>query len=293
MILGDSMKHDIINACSDLGVHVNGADEGPIIISKYIDKENVNKIVNIKKKKIVKSTDKNDLRKNEKYINTFNKKLFKEVKKSCKQKRIPIIIGGDHSVAIGSALGSQSVNELLGIIWIDAHSDYNTFETTRTGNIHGLPLAAITGYKCNELTKFFKKEHIDPKKAVIVGARSIDPWEIGNLEDAGVNVYKIEDIKEHGIEKIMRSAIKIASKDTKGIHISYDLDVIDPKTAPGVSVPEKKGITEKQAYEVMEVICKYKNLVRSLDLVEYNPSLDKDEKTKNIAVKLIDMFINK
>lgn len=294
MIYGDSMKkYDVINACCDLGVSVAGAEEGPTAICQLITKDNIDTITTVKKKNVSKSNDPEDLRKNEKWVNKFNKKLFKEVKRTCKNKKIPITLGGDHSIAIGSALASQAIHEHLGIIWIDAHADYNTFETTHTGNIHGLPLAAITGYHCEELTQFFKKEHIDPKKAVIVGARSIDPWEIGNLEAAGVNVYKMEDVKEHGIEKIMRSAIKIASKDTNGIHISYDLDVIDPKVAPGVSVPEKKGITEKQAYEIMEIICKYKNLVKSLDLVEYNPSLDKDNKTENIAIKLIDMFTEK
>lgn len=286
-------KYDIINACSDLGVHVNGSEQGPITISRFIEKKNIDNVLKISKKNIRKSTDSNDLRKNEKWINQFNKKLFKYVKKSCKKNHIPITLGGDHSIAIGSALASQATYEHLGIIWIDAHTDYNTFETTHTGNIHGLPLAAITGYHCKELTKFFKKEPIDPKKAVVVGARSIDPWEIGNLKDAGVTVFKMEDIKKQGIDEIMNQAIRIASKDTNGIHISYDLDVIDPKIAPGVSVPEKKGITEEQTYEIMEILCKHKHIVKSLDLVEYNPSLDKDDKTKKIAVKLIDMFTEK
>lgn len=287
------MKYDIINACSDLGVQICGAEEGPIVISDLIKKDNVNNITTIHKNKIKKSTDPNDFHKNEKWVNKFNKKLFKQVKKALKKGKKTIILGGDHSIAIGSALASQTVHEPLGIIWIDAHADYNTFETTHTGNIHGLPLAAITGYHCKTLTKFLKKEHIDPKKSVIIGARSIDPWEIGNLENAGVTIYKMEDIKEQGIETIMHKAIKIASKDTNGLHISYDLDVIDPKIAPGVSVPENKGISEKQAYKIMEILCQYKHFIKSLDLVEYNPSLDKQQKTEKIAVNLINMFTEK
>lgn len=285
------MKYDIINACSDLGVAIDGSDKGPIIINKFIDKDNINKIITVNKDNIIKSYAKNDLRKNEKWVNKFNKKLFQITARCCKRKHFPITIGGDHSIAIGSALGSKKINQNIGIIWVDAHTDYNTFETTRTGNIHGLPLAAITGYKCQELYNFFKGNNINPKNCVVVGARSIDPWEIGNLEDAGVSIYYMEDFKKHGIEKVMESAIKIAMKDTNGIHISYDLDVIDPIVAPGVSVPEENGINEQEAYEIMDIIIKHKDLIKSLDLVEYNPDKDIDNKTKDIAVNLLNMFI--
>lgn len=287
------MKYNIINACTDLGVSVDGADKGPIVINKYLNNNNINEVITIHKKSIHKSYDKNDLRKNEKWINTFNKRLFNIVRTCCKNGYIPITIGGDHSIAIGSALGSQSFHKNLGIIWVDAHADYNTFETTKTGNIHGLPLAAITGYKCKSLYTFFKGNNINPKNCVIVGARSIDPWEIGNLKDAGVTIYYMEDINKYGITKIMEDAINIANNGTNGIHISYDLDVIDPNDAPGVSIPEINGIKKEEAIKVMDVIIKHKDIVKSFDLVEYNPSRDKDYKTKDISVTLLDMFLNK
>lgn len=286
------MKYDIINACTDLGVHIDGSCEGPIIINEYINKNNVHRIKTVKQKNIVKSNDKKDLRKNEKYINEFNKRLYKRVIRTCKSKCIPITVGGDHSLSIGSALASEYVNGPLGVIWIDAHSDYNTFETTHTGNIHGLPLAAIDGYKCKELTTFFKKEYVNPKNTVIVGARSIDPWEINNLKDAGVKVFTMGDIKKLGLNEVLEDAIKIASSGVNGIHVSYDLDVIDPLVAPGVSVPEKNGITENQAYDVIGVLHNNKELIKSFDLVEYNPLLDNDYKTAKIAAKLINMFID-
>ena len=202
------------------------------------------------------------------------------------------MIGGDHSVAIASALASVKVNVDVGIIWIDAHTDYNTFETTVTGNIHGLPLAAITGYKCNELRYYHDGKVIQPSRAVIVGARAIDEAEKDNLRYAGVTVFSTQDIKEKGIDAVMDEAFKIAGYKTKGVHVSYDIDVIDPYTAPGVSVPEYDGISEEEAMKINEYLVRKINDIVSFDLVEFNPLRDQDRKTEQIALNILTQIIN-
>lgn len=274
---------NFISACSDLGVHVCGSEKGPTTLTTNFNIKNYI----IEKENIDKSLDPNDLRKNEKYINNFTKKVFDTALTILNDNKTPLLIGGDHSTVIGNALASQQYHNNIGIIWVDAHGDYNTFETTKSGNIHGLPLASITGYKCEELTHFITNNFINPKNCVVVGARSIDPWEIGNMIDAGVTIFTTEDVKNEGADKIMKKAIDIASHNTNGVHISLDLDVIDPIIAPGVSIPEDNGISDTEMYLIVDEILKHKDLVKSIDLVELNPDLDIDNKTKDIALTIL------
>ena len=278
---------NFISAKSDLGVHIYGSDKGPDTLTSNFNIKNYT----IEKENIEKSLDPKDLRKIEKYINNFTKKVFNTALTILKDNNTPLLIGGDHSTVIGSALASQQYNNNIGIIWVDAHGDYNTFETTKSGNIHGLPLASITGYKCDELTNFITNNFINPKNAVVVGARSIDPWEIGNMIDAGVTIFTTEDIKNEGANIIMKKAIDIASNNTNGIHVSLDLDVIDPTIAPGVSIPEDNGISDTEMYLIVDEMLKYKDLVKSIDLVELNPNLDIDNKTKDIALNILNKII--
>ena len=286
-------KYEIINACSDLGVTIDGANLGPELISKhFINNNNINNIISIKKPITIKSKDKKDLKKNLDAVNLFNKNLYNVVDYTIKKGYFPVTIGGDHSVVIASGLATINNNDNLGLIWIDAHADFNTFESTRTGNIHGLPLAALCGYKCDSLTSFMSNKQYNTKNVVIVGARSIDNWEYPNLDNTDITIFTTEDIKKYGATEIMKKAIKIASKNTEGIHISYDLDVIDPEVAPGVSVDEENGINEKEAYEIMDIIIENKNLIKSLDLVEFNPKYDINNKTLKIAINLLNKFIN-
>lgn len=286
MILHGGSMINIINACTDLGVHVNGANLGPELLTKEL---NIKKDT-INKENIVKSTDKLDLKKNLSEVNKFTSQIYNKTLEILENGDFPLLIGGDHSSAIGSALASRKCNN-IGVIWIDAHGDYNTFETTRTGNLHGLPLAAITGYKCDLLTNFITDNYINPKNTVIVGARSIDPWEIGNLKDAGVTIFTTQDIHEKGSQAIMDEAFKIALNNTDGTHISYDLDVIDPKIAPGVSVPEVNGITLSEANNIMDYLVNRRQDIKSMDIVEFNPTRDINDKTKTIALELINKFI--
>lgn len=201
-----------------------------------------------------------------------------------------LLLDGDHSIAIGSALASIKCNDNLGIIWFDAHGDFHTFDTTISGNIHGLPLAAITGYEKRFLADFHTGNFYNFKNTVIVGARDLEPEEIENTKKAGITVFSTEDIKRFGVKSICDKAFKIASANTNGIHISYDIDLIDPNFAPGVSVPAVSGINLEDAFSIIDYIIENKNIIKSMDLVEFNPLQDIDHKTeifsKNILKKL-------
>ena len=287
---------DIINANTDLGVHVDGARLGPDKLTEdLIIKNNIRGIYKIyanEENKENKPEDKDNKKKNLEQINVFNKQVYDTVKNTIERDNFPVTLGGDHSLVIGSALASIAKNKSLGIIWIDAHGDYNTFDTTITGNIHGLPLAAIDGYEKKYLTDFHDGSFYKPENTVIVGGRDIDPLEVENIKDAGVTVFTTEEIHKRGMSAVMEDAIAIATKGTDGMHISYDLDVIDPKICPGVSVPAVDGINLDEAYDAVDSIIKHKASLKSLDIVEYNPERDIDNKTKNIAKTILESIIN-
>ena len=286
------MRTMIFGAGTDLGVNIDGANLGPVQLMNDLKAFYKGESMMFEQDKdIIKSRNLSDRRKNEYEIEKFNTNLYKNMVDKIKEEYFPIMIGGDHSAAIASALASAKVNIDVGIIWIDAHTDYNTFETTVTGNIHGLPLAAINGYKNSELRYYHDGKVIQPSRTVIIGARSIDDAEKDNVKYSGVTVFTTQDIKEKGIEAIMDEAFKIAGYKTKGIHISYDLDIIDPDVAPGVSVPEFDGINEEEAMQINEYIINHMQSVLSYDLVEFNPLRDVDRKTEQIALNLLAQVI--
>lgn len=284
---GDFMNKLII-AQSDLGVNIDGASEGAKVLA---DNLNYQKYV-VSNKNIKKDYNDKNLRKNEIEINKTTKKIFNLAKSILNNNEFPILIGGDHSVAIGSALASQEFYKNIGIIWIDAHGDFNTFETTPSGNIHGMPLAAITGYKCNELTDFITNNYVDPKKCVILGARDIDEGEYINIKDSGVTIISQDDIENIGINNALEKAIEIASDNTNKIHISFDLDVIDPKFASGVTTKVPNGISDQDSYFIIQKLKYIKDKISSFDLVEYNSLNDSNENTKKIALKILEIFLS-
>lgn len=283
---------DIVNACTDLGVAVDGANLGPDELTKDLREKEIRGIYRVYANEENKEKDKDNKKKNLKNINLFNEKLYNTVLDIIEKGHFPLTLGGDHSLVIASALASINKNKSLGIIWVDAHGDYNTFDTTITGNIHGLPLAAIDGYEKRDLVGFHNGNFYNPKNTVIVGGRDIDPLEAVNLKDAGVTIFTTEDVHKRGMTSVMEEAISIACNGTEGMHISYDLDVIDPIICPGVSVPAKDGINLDEAYEVVDEIIKHKDKLKSLDVVEYNPLKDIDGKTKIIAKTIIKSIIN-
>lgn len=284
------MNTFIIKACTDLGTIVDGANLGP---DKITENENYTNIIKIEKENIVKSKDKNDFNKNMDSINRFNEKLYNSIRSIIRNGCFPITIGGDHSITIASALGSIKENNDLGIIWIDSHGDFNTPLMTPTGSIHGYPFAAICNYKNKDLVKFHNGKFYNPKNAVLVGARDIDmPYELDNLKEAGVTIFTTKDIIDEGVDKIMNKAFEIASKGNLNVHVSYDIDSIDPNDAPGVSIPAKNGFSKEIAYEILNYITNNSNIIKSMDIVEYNPVYDIDNKTLLIAKNILKEIIN-
>lgn len=285
-------KIDIIGACSDFGVHVYGARFGPNELEKNIDKSLVSNIVNVNCSDTQKEFEKSNLHKNLDAVNSFNEQLYFQVASSINNNNFPLVLGGDHSIAIASALASIKKHKNLGIIWFDAHGDFNTFETTTSGNIHGLPFAVLCNYEKKMLADFHDSNFYNPKNAVLVGARDIDlPGELDNLKKAGVTIFTTEDIRKLSIEYVYTKTFEIASNGTNGIHVSYDLDVIDPVIAPGVSIPAADGINLDEAYSFADYMIKNKELIKSIDLVELNPLNDIDLKTQRIAENILNKLI--
>ncbi len=287
------MKINLIGAGSDLGVSKDGADLGPGRLLKYYEKDTrINTIIEINKSKdIIKSYDEKDLEKNLNEINEFNKRLYDEVLATKEDNILPVIIGGDHSIAIASTLASIKKEKQLGVIWFDAHGDYNTFETTRTGNLHGLPLAATNG-----LTKRLNPYHDGPyyksENTLILGGRDIDPWEWPVINDNNVKVFSSEELKENDIKEIVKESIKRVTNNFKiGFHMSFDIDVIDPEDAPGVSVPAINGISKNLYFKIVDEILLYKDYIKSIDIVEYNPTFDDNDKTLNIAHNTLEKIL--
>ena len=201
------MKTIVVGAGSDLGVNIDGAHLGPVQLINDLKSFYQGEILSLlQDDKIIKSRNLSDRRKNEYEIDKFNTALYNKISEKINENYFPILIGGDHSVSVASALASAKKYKNIGIIWFDAHTDYNTFDTTVTGNIHGLPLAAITGYKNHELRYFHDGEIIKPTKAVVVGARSIDDWEKDNIKYSGLTVFTNDDIKERGLEAVVEEA---------------------------------------------------------------------------------------
>lgn len=203
----------------------------------------------------------------------------------------PVIVGGDHSIAIGSASGVSSYykkrNQNIGIIWLDAHADINTPETTPSGNVHGMPLAALLGHGAPELTHvagFAPK--ILPQHTVIIGARSVDPGERDLIRSEGIKVFTMTDLDERGIGNVIREAIEIASNGTAGFHATLDMDFLDPATAPGVGTREPGGATYRETHLAMEKMAD-SGKVLSVEISEVNPIYDTGNQTAHLAVEFI------
>ncbi|HKF57737.1 MAG TPA: arginase [Blastocatellia bacterium] len=204
---------------------------------------------------------------------------------------MPVVLGGDHSIAIGSAAGVaafyRSRGEKIGIIWLDAHTDINTPDTTPSGNIHGMPLAALLGRGAPELTGIggFSPKVL-PQHTVIIGARSVDPGEREMIKALGVRVYTMSELDERGMAEVIVEAIEIASRNTAGFHVTMDMDFLDPFYAPGVGTPERGGATYREAHLAMEKIADSGRIL-SVEVTEVNPLLDTANQTAQLAVELI------
>ena len=213
------------------------------------------------------------------------------VSKTLEEGMTPLVLGGDHSIAVGSVSGVSEFyrrqNQKIGVIWIDAHSDINTPDTSPSGNVHGMPLAALLGLGPELLTNiggFAPK--ISPENTVLVGVRDIDAAERANIRRAGMGeVYTMRDIDERGMRAVMEEALRAAGRGTAGYHISLDMDWIDPEDAPGVGTPVRGGATYREAHLAMEIIADHGRMV-SFEIVEVNPVIDEHNRTADLAVEL-------
>ncbi|HET9526797.1 MAG TPA: arginase [Pyrinomonadaceae bacterium] len=217
--------------------------------------------------------------------------LAQEVEAVLEAEELPLVVGGDHSIAIGSFAGAASYfkkrDETLGLIWFDAHADINTPETTPSGNIHGMPLAALLGHGAPELTNiagFAPK--LDPHLCVHVGARDIDPGEKELIRKSGIRFFTMREIDERGMAACMDDAIAIASRGSAGYGVTFDVDALDPGDAPGSGTLVRGGLTYREAHLGMEKIAEAGGM-RYLEIVEINTALDVNNKTAELGVELI------
>jgi arginase len=223
--------------------------------------------------------------------------LCRQVERSLGEGRMPLVLGGDHSLAIGSIAGSTGhfakQGEQLGVIWFDAHGDANTPETTPSGNIHGMSLAVSLGLGDPDLVQIGgRAPKVLPRNVVLIGIRDLDSGERETLKKSGVTVYTMRDVDERGMRDVVDEAIRLASDGTAGVHLSFDLDVVDPEDAPGTGTPVWGGITYREAHLAMEMLNDRAEIV-AIDLVEVNPVLDTQNMTGILAAELAQSVLGK
>jgi arginase len=221
----------------------------------------------------------------------------RQVEQTLERGRLPLVLGGDHSIAIGSVAGSSDyfarTGRTLGLIWFDAHGDANTPDTTPSGNIHGMSLAILLGLGDPDSGRAGQRTpKIEPRNTVLIGIRDVDPVERETLKRVGVNVYTMRDIDERGMRDVVDEAVGIASDGTAGIHLSFDLDVVDPEDAPGTGTPVWGGITYREAHLAMELLSDRAEIA-AIDLVEVNPVLDTQNMTGVLAAELAQSLLGK
>jgi arginase len=213
------------------------------------------------------------------------------VDQASEQDKAPVVMGGDHSIAIGSVAGMarhfRKKKKRIGLLWIDAHADMNTPQTSPSGNVHGMPLACCVGLGPDELTKLLGfSPKVQPRHVALVGLRDVDILERPHVRGSGVRVFTMRDIDERGLRAVMEQALGIVTNGTAGFHASLDMDYVDPQYAPGVGTPVRGGATYREAHLAMEMICDSGQMV-SMDVVEVNPVIDEVNRTADLAVELV------
>lgn len=231
---------------------------------------------------------------NAKYLQTIASScsgLATIVERVVESSKFPLVLGGDHSIAVGTVSGVASAHrkrgDKIGLIWMDAHTDMNTPETTPSGNVHGMPLACCIGSGPPELTTILgDSPKVDPRNVVLIGIRDVDREERDLVNHSGVKVFTMSLVDELGLHRVMSQALEIAMQGTAGFHLSLDMDGIDPVEAPGVGTPVQGGMTYREGHLAMEMICDSGRLL-SMELVEVNPVLDTANRTAELGVQLV------
>jgi arginase len=219
------------------------------------------------------------------------KDLAEIVQKCLEEDFVPLVLGGDHSIAAGAVTGVaahfRKQKKQIGYIWLDAHGDMNTPESSPSGNVHGMPLAAVMGYGAPELVDLLGfRPKVEPQNIVLVGVRDLDLQERRLVKKSGVRVFTMRDIDERGMREVMADALKYATDDTDGISVSLDMDFVDPSDAPGVGTPVRGGVTYREAHLAMEMIAD-SDAMASMEVVEINPVIDEHNRTALLGVELI------
>jgi arginase len=287
------MQIDIIGVPLDLGADRRGVDMGPSAIRYAHLRQELLKIGHMVHDQgnletpIAETCQINEPKL--KYIDCIvplARRIAGAVATSLQGGHFPLVIGGDHSLALGSIRGATK-HKKLGVIWVDAHADFNTAETTPSGNIHGMPLAALCGIGDPRLVRLWEESVpvIDPHRVAVIGARDLDEGEKQNLRGTGVLVLGLEQIDRMGMFAAMQQALAQVSQEVDGLYLSFDVDSLDPHHAPGVGTPVTGGLTYREAHLACEMVAETGKLI-GMDLVEVNPILDYQNQTAALAVEL-------
>ncbi|MFJ5716803.1 arginase [Neobacillus sp. NPDC093127] len=289
-----SKKLSIIGMPMDLGQMRRGVDMGPSAIRYAGINERLKPLfddihdlgdIPIGRPEVV--VDKESNLRNLDLVAEKSELLAKKVDEAIQSGSFPLVLGGDHSIAIGTLAGVAKHYKNLGVIWYDAHGDLNTAETSPSGNIHGMPLAASIGLGHPALTEIGGySPKVKPENVVIIGARSLDEGERILIKETGIKVYTMHEIDRLGMAKVMEETISYFQERTDGVHLSLDLDGLDPNDAPGVGTPVIGGISYRESHLAMEMLEEAK-IITSAEFVEVNPILDDKNKTASIAVGLM------
>lgn len=226
--------------------------------------------------------------KNLKEVIETNEKLAESVHHALQEEKFPLVLGGDHSIAIGTLAGLATKYQNLGVIWYDAHADLNTDETSPSGNIHGMPLAASMGLGDERLVNLYQDgAKIKPENVVIIGARSIDPGERELIKQHGIKVYTMHEVDKFGMTVVIEKSLQyLKERNVDGVHLSLDLDALDPLYTPGVGTPVPGGVSYRESHLAMEML-EESGMITSAEFVEVNPILDEKNKTADVAVGLM------
>lgn len=288
----------IIGVPMDLGASRRGVDMGPSAIRVT----NVTRAIQKLGYDVIDKGDVDVPIPEEVEIKDANKKYSHEILAVCsalrkvvmsilEDQRVPIVLGGDHSIAMGSISGVSDYyharGKKIGVIWMDAHGDMNTPYSTPSGNVHGMPLAHMIGMGDKELASMGGRHgKVDSANVCLIGVRDLDEREKALIRESGVHMFTMKDIDRFGVSKIMEQAILFASNGTAGIHISFDIDAVDPSIAPGVGTPKKGGLNYREAHLCMELLSDSEKVI-AMDMVEVNPILDDHNETAELVSELI------
>jgi arginase len=287
------MQISIVSVPMDLGQNRHGVDMGPSAI-RYADLDDKlraigHEVVNLDTIHVPDADTRAPGDPRLRYLDQIvaaSNEVARHVQQCVERGILPIVLGGDNSISLGSIAGAARARGPIGVVWFDAHGDFNTPETTPSGNIHGMILAALAGYGDPRLIGVGGPgRKVDPQRIAIVGARDLDPGEKELLREAGVHVRTIADIDRRGMSEVTAEALRLAGEGTNGIHVMFDMDVVDPSEAPGVGTPVHGGITYREAHLAMEMVAESGKLV-GLDIVEVNPILDTYNRTALLATEL-------